>query len=71
MNREERIKRQMSGWLRRTNFSFGNARAGGARVSQHAIEHMRRKPYTVNTLVGEKQPYTNQMMVREEATANE
>lgn len=59
MNREERIKRQMSGWLRRTNFSFGRARAGGARISQHAIEHMRRKPYTTNG------------MVREVETANE
>ena len=59
MNREERIKRQMSGWLRRTNFSFGRARAGGARISQHAIEHMRRKPYS------------SEMMVRKEATANE
>lgn len=59
MNREERIKRQMSGWLRRTNFSFGSARAGGARISQHAIEHMRRKPYT------------NEMIAREVEAANE
>lgn len=45
MTREERAKRQTHNWLRRTGFSFGNARAGGARIPESAFAEMRRKPY--------------------------
>ena len=45
MNREERMKRQTTNWLKRTGFSFGNARAGGARIPESAFAEMRRKPY--------------------------
>ena len=53
MNREERIKRQTAGWLRRTNFCYGKVRAGNAPVSQHAVGHMMRKPYTSKAMVRE------------------
>ena len=53
MNREERMKRQTTNWLKRTGFNYGNARAGGARIPESAYAEMRRKPYSCGS-VGKK-----------------
>ena len=48
MNRIERMQEKNNAWLRRTGFTFGKLRAGGAPVPDKAWEHMRSKPYATS-----------------------
>ena len=45
MTREERMRRQAHNWLRKTGYSYGNARAGGAPIPESAKRHMHMEPY--------------------------
>lgn len=45
MNRIDQQNIRLNAWLKRTNFSFGIMRSGGAQVPESAKEHMRKKPY--------------------------
>lgn len=46
MTREERQRERTLSWLRKTGFTFGKLRAGGANVPDSAIREFNRKPYT-------------------------
>ena len=52
MKRTDLQVKRFNAWAKRTGYEFGTKRAGGSRISQEAVAHMRHKPYSTMKMSG-------------------